>query len=585
MGRLLQIVIRNSLIQLCKRRRRRFNGPTATSGTRGGEDGGTGTGASAPGAPPGTPRVLNAPLTPEPVTSLIRPISPLLLVRTGPSLVAASPAGAGAAFSALPTREYVDAGVVVPQRVGGGSALASTVGGDSSAGDSSAGPAAAANADGPLPEQPLRSTTRSFPDDIPEAAPDTNLPVPLEDVVPIVTRLSPRKRTAHPRRQTDGTIGPAATPRAAVGAASGIVGLGAAGVGAVASSVAGTSSVGAGAAAAAPSASPSPAPQALPSPSPAASPYYGRGPSGVGGRAVRTHTGPFVPWHPSTFKGTLTRTLALRGSGLGLSVTPDGRQLLASYLDANLVTLYNIEDGSEVWTLGANGGRPANVGLDVFKMVAGACLAPKGHGFLVCDAQQNRLNHFDGTGTHIRVIGEGILDCPMTVHANDEHIVVVSAKAHSIAVFNSLTGAHIGTVGHRGTGTSGGDLAAPHGVVLLEDGEHLLVASRDTDTVVKFTLTGDYVTSYGPIKQPYAIVEAGAAPGDFIVSSFSTHEVYSVAAGGPGPYEFKKLCGLGVESDEAGGFNHITALATASVNGVDTLFVVDQVNPRCQMFV
>jgi hypothetical protein len=200
-------------------------------------------------------------------------------------------------------------------------------------------------------------------------------------------------------------------------------------------------------------------------------------------------------------------------------------------------------------------------------------------------------------------------------------------------------------VGHRGTGTSGGDLAAPHGVVLLEDGEHLLVASRDTDTVVKFTLTGDYVTSYGPIKQPYvrlgrnvvslisalpslapralpcphskgrivdvfrcfllppaplvlssavhhmhlcvryAIVEAGAAPGDFIVSSFSTHEVYSVAAGGPGPYEFKKLCGLGVESDEAGGFNHITALATASVNGVDTLFVVDQVNPRCQMFV
>jgi hypothetical protein len=61
--------------------------------------------------------------------------------------------------------------------------------------------------------------------------------------------------------------------------------------------------------------------------------------------------GPFVPWHPSTFKGTLTRTLALRGSGLGLSVTPDGRQLLASYLDANLVCVRLVVAGS-LWCRG-----------------------------------------------------------------------------------------------------------------------------------------------------------------------------------------------------------------------------------------
>jgi hypothetical protein len=253
------------------------------------------------------------------------------------------------------------------------------------------------------------------------------------------------------------------------------------------------------------------------------------------------------------------------------------------------VTLYNVDTGAVVWSLGGDGGsRPANAGHDIFKMVAGVCLAPSAHGFLVCDAQQNRVVHFDAAGAYVRTIGEGVLDCPMTVAANDTHVVVVSAKAHSIALFDAVTGAHVGTVGHRGTGSGPGDLAAPHGVVLLSDKRHLLVASRDTDAVVKFTLSGEYVASYGPVPEPYALVECGSSPGDFVVSSFSRHEVYSAtlaSGGGSGTaVDFKKLCGLGEESSAPGGFIHVTAMAVAPRAGLDTLFVVDQASGRCQMF-
>jgi hypothetical protein len=44
-----------------------------------------------------------------------------------------------------------------------------------------------------------------------------------------------------------------------------------------------------------------------------------------------------VPWHPCLLKGTLAGSLPTRGGGLGLCVTPDGKLLLTSWLEGNVV--------------------------------------------------------------------------------------------------------------------------------------------------------------------------------------------------------------------------------------------------------
>ena len=191
------------------------------------------------------------------------------------------------------------------------------------------------------------------------------------------------------------------------------------------------------------------------------------------------------------------------------------------------------------------------------------------------------MEHFSSAGQYVRTIGDGVLDCPMTVDANADVVVVVSAKAHSISVFDAAFGGLLRTVGRLGTGP--GELTSPHGVTLLADGAHLLVASRDTDSVAMFTLDGSFVRAFGPITSPYAVVERGEAPGDFCVASWARHEVYAVAVGsGSDTVVFQRVCGSGAESAAEGGFNHVTALAVARDTGV--LFVVDQFNARCQMF-
>lgn len=71
----------------------------------------------------------------------------------------------------------------------------------------------------------------------------------------------------------------------------------------------------------------------------------------------------------------------------------------------------------------------------------------------VADISQKRVHHYDEAGAFLGTIGSGVLIQPVGVGVDEERrrLWVVDSRLHGVAIFDLATGAHIKTVGSRGT--------------------------------------------------------------------------------------------------------------------------------------
>ncbi len=254
-------------------------------------------------------------------------------------------------------------------------------------------------------------------------------------------------------------------------------------------------------------------------------------------------------------------------------VSPDGRYMAVSYVNAHKLRVYRIEaDGTLtlLHTFGSYGAWPKQ-----FHYPANMCLAPNGN-LLVCDYHNNRVQELTGLGetesAHVRDLNV-TKALSIAVHGD---MVAVGTRDATVVLLSYSTGGIIRTFGTCGAG-HGNIGTATQGLRFTLDGVYILVAEYDNKRLSKFRVPdGAFVDFYceGQVSDGFKDVEI-APSGEVIVADYSAHRVCVFSAVGR-----TLLRTWGTEGTADGQFNCPTALALVGIK----LFVLDSGSARVQVF-
>lgn len=177
-------------------------------------------------------------------------------------------------------------------------------------------------------------------------------------------------------------------------------------------------------------------------------------------------------------------------------------------------------------------------------------------------------------GEHVRMIGAGILDgVVLSIAANADSLIVGTSnmlKRNKVRMFDLTSGALISSFGEEGVAL----VDTPCGLRFTPDGGHIVIA-ESTNQLTLRTRAGKFVSYIGKgvLNNPSDV--DFCTSGDIIVADCWNHRVCVFSSAGGA-----LLRTLGCQGDAPSQFASPTALATHS----DTLYVLDVVNARVQVF-
>jgi hypothetical protein len=216
----------------------------------------------------------------------------------------------------------------------------------------------------------------------------------------------------------------------------------------------------------------------------------------------------------SVYAGSVTRFLggSLRGvrsrvidtpavQSFGIAVSVDGCTLLLSdggYRCSQAIPEFSLVDGSRRRVIGSEGDGPLQ-----FKGPRQVYIAPDGFVF-VADCRNNRVQVLTPSLDLNCFIGQGELDSPFGVCANDDVVVVSEFDAHCISVFNRCDGARVRRFGCLGS--DDGELVDPCGVCFMS-GRHVAVTELGNGRVSVFSVDGEFIrhVGVGILKNPQGV--------------------------------------------------------------------------------
>ena len=203
----------------------------------------------------------------------------------------------------------------------------------------------------------------------------------------------------------------------------------------------------------------------------------------------------------------------------GLIVTGDSKDMT--------LHMFALSDGSAVRVVGGLGDGEGRFNWNR----GGLCVSPDGHDVLVAESDNRRLQQVRiADGAHVRFLGRGgPLRCPEYVDCNADVVAVSNGQpAHTVTLLAWDTGVVRAQLGGMGTGD--GQLLFPHGVRVLRDGAHVVVADTDNHRLSVFDVDGAFVrTMHAGVSAPHDVVEVD---GGFLVVNWGFHDVVKLSTRG-----------------------------------------------------
>ena len=211
-------------------------------------------------------------------------------------------------------------------------------------------------------------------------------------------------------------------------------------------------------------------------------------------------------------------------TGDGICVSMKHELVIVGCYWTNVLKAYSLVDGSLVRTIGDKG---RDKGQFMFH-IGGLCVSPDGDSVLVAEDQNGRVQQISILdGSWIRFVGEYLLRTPACLDCNSNVIVVSESNPQDcINVFSWVSGGLKARFCSFGCGPN--QLNDPRGIRLLGDGSGLVVADRYNYRLCVFTLTGEFLTAMGSIKDgvryPWDVVEC-VSTNSFIVTCDEEYEL------------------------------------------------------------
>jgi hypothetical protein len=189
----------------------------------------------------------------------------------------------------------------------------------------------------------------------------------------------------------------------------------------------------------------------------------------------------------------------------------------------------------------------------------GLSVSPDGDNVLVAEYGNNRVQEVRiSDGSWVRFYGEGVLDRPQFVDCNAS-VIAVSERCPRVSLLSWRDGSALAQFGSFGSGP--GQLECPCGIRLLADGRGLVVADH---RLVVFSLAGELLTAIGGKEQglngPHDVLEC-TLDDSFIVASRGSHNLLKISRDGT------MLGVYGHEGSGDGEFNCPSALAALPTGG------------------
>ena len=166
-----------------------------------------------------------------------------------------------------------------------------------------------------------------------------------------------------------------------------------------------------------------------------------------------------LPWPPRV----VLSAPCVRGFGLAVC----GRRgiVVVSGLDDATLHVYSLTTGAPLRTIGGPGTGRGHCAWDL----GGLCMTPRGT-VLVAEGGNSRLQEVNvDDGSHVRFVGERLLNRPQFVDANGS-VIVVTDREHYVTVLAWSTGEQLRTFGREGCRDDA--FRRPYGLRLLRDGRY-----------------------------------------------------------------------------------------------------------------
>lgn len=254
-----------------------------------------------------------------------------------------------------------------------------------------------------------------------------------------------------------------------------------------------------------------------------------------------------------------------------MAVHPDGKAFVVTNWGTCMLSVYALPTGECVRSL--NGGTiDGTDGCAKFYTPCKVCFAPNGH-LLVSEDSNKRVQELTFEGQFVRFIGNEVIDDDVVgLAADSKHIAVGKfGPGHQVFLFDFYTGSLIRSFGSSEVGQGVYRMSMCHGIRFTADGQHVIVASYATNSVLTFTLAGEVVSMF-EVNEPR---DVQVAPnGDVVVTGRAEVHVFN-RDGSP-------LRSFGCTGSEPGQFklDSVYALAWWGAH----LFVLDNKNGRVQVF-
>ncbi len=237
------------------------------------------------------------------------------------------------------------------------------------------------------------------------------------------------------------------------------------------------------------------------------------------------------------FRGVESRVIATAGVkswSNGVAVSRDGSTLLVSDEDggSHAIHAFRVADGSPLRVIGKKGwlgGRGAGDGPLQFKDPCQVWVASDDFVF-VADYGNKRVQVLTPRLDFHCFIGQGELDGPAGVCADDAVIIVSEVDAHRISVFKRSDGALLRRFGSQGSGD--GQLKYPLGLCFMSGHRHAAVADWDNNRVSVFSVEGEFVrhVGVGELSRPSGV--ACSAFDELVVADYGTDRIVVFSVSG-----------------------------------------------------
>ena len=179
------------------------------------------------------------------------------------------------------------------------------------------------------------------------------------------------------------------------------------------------------------------------------------------------------------------------GNTLGIVVSSDEKWMAVTSLANRNITVYKVDDGTVVRTIGSYGSGPAQ-----FRDPVKLCFVAGSNNLLVCDYSNDRVQELTLEGGFVRAIA--VETWPYSVATNGELIVVgkyTSGAGNKVVVFRYGSGEKVREFAADGPRAGEVDFAC--GIRFTPDNRHIIVVEWDNKRLSMFTVEGAFVKHIG----------------------------------------------------------------------------------------